>query len=174
MKKHLLIFFLMAFSVFCFAAESENISVPNKAIGFSYTSGTEEFMNMGITYQQWFDNSLGFCGTIGGAFQKDSEIAITTLFDLQKKFLTNYFQKSDITTVLFGWVSGGYIYNKIDRSDPEEEDFIDYAYAAGLGIGFDTIISNHISVPIKVGFMSSYGKSFLVDFTFGAGFCYRF
>ena len=65
----------MAFSVFCFAAESENISVPNKAIGFSYTSGTEEFMNMGITYQQWFDNSLGFSGTIGGAFQKDSEMA---------------------------------------------------------------------------------------------------
>ena len=104
MKKHLLIFFLMAFSVFCFAAESENISVPNNAIGFSYTSGTEEFMNMGITYQQWFDNSLGFSCTIGGTFQKDSEIAITTLFDLQKKFLTNYFQKSDITTILFGWM----------------------------------------------------------------------
>ena len=174
MKKHLLIFFLMAFSVFCFAAESENISVPNNAIGFSYTSGTEEFMNMGITYQQWFDNSLGFSCTIGGTFQKDSEIAITTLFDLQKKFLTNYFQKSDITTILFGWISGGYTYDKIEANYSDHEDYLAYAYAAGLGIGFDIIVSNHISVPIKVGFMGSYGEKPLVDFTFGTGFCYRF
>ena len=170
MKKHLLIFFLMAFSVFCFAAESENISVPNKAIGFSYTSGTKEFMNMGISYQQWFDNSLGFSGTIGGAFQKDSEIAITTLFDLQKKFLTNHFPKSDITTILFGWFSGGYTYEWYKG----DNEYSNSAYAAGLGIGFDVIISNHISVPIKVGFMGSYGEKPLVDFTWGAGFCYRF
>ena len=174
MKKHLLIFFLMAFSVFCFAAESENISVSDKAIGFSYNYVTTEFFNFGITYQQWFDNSLGFSSTIGGLYQQDSEIGVTALFDLQKKFLTNHFPKSDITTILFGWVSGGYYFENYISSNPENETTMNNVYATGLGIGFDIIISDHISYPIKVGFMSSYGKEFLIDFSFGAGFCYRF
>lgn len=173
MKKHLLIFFLMAFSVFCFAAESENISVPNKAIGFSFDWGTEEFGNFGICYQQWFDNSLGLKASVGGFYLEDSEAVLTTNFDLQKKFLTNHFEKANITTILFGWLSGGYNF-EMGKETSYRDEYSIRTYAAGLGIGIDIIFSEHISYPIKAGFVSSYGNSFLVNFSMGAAFCYRF
>ena len=183
MKKLLLLFLVLMVSCNCLFAESQNGDVPSKAIGVAFETGPEYFMHLGLSYQQWFNNGIGFQGTLGGLWTP-KEGFISTLVDFQKKFVSHYFEKRDITTLLFGWISGGFIHSSVlkhdyidgDSENPQSIEVLENMniFSIGAGFGVDVIISDHISYPIKIGFTGVMADKMSVNLTFGTGIRYRF
>lgn len=166
-KKIFLLVILLTLSSFLLFAESDNTIYKN-GIGMDVHTNFGSYVNAGISYQHWFNRGLGYQITIGTQIDKNSVDVFSGMIDLQKMFFSNYFQKTNVTTLLFGWASVGYT----------AEGFIHQEYtdslAVGAGFGIDIIISERISLPLKIGCMAAFSATTDVGFSLGLGYKYRF
>lgn len=185
-KKKLAILFLVLLPLAFASAEDSFDFVNDKSLGFSSMMTYDVYNCWGISYQQWFKYGIGLQVTAGGGF---AEYNMDNLFcaqlELQKMFFAHKFKRSEISTILFGWLAGGFTCYEDDFYDYEYDEAGDVsssvlyenfvtAFGFGLGLGVDVVFSDYISLPISMGFMGSYSDKLKVHFAFGSGLRYRF
>ena len=145
----------------------------SKGIGLRFASAGESGIG-GISYQQWFENNLGFQGTAAFVIN-DYTTFYSFEAQIQKLFYVFDFGKSS-TSHFFVWANVGF--NSNERMYRNEDDSITYKYTpngfAGLGFGFAVDFIGHISIPVQFGIICTYPKSFSVGMTSGISLLYRF
>ena len=157
MKKMIFFLILILLSFFCFASEEEK-KIPNQALGIT--------SSFGLSYQQWFNNGMGF-QLAGYINTPDDYIRFTSYLELQKKLHTIYNKNN--TVVLFAWLGTGCM--KQFYTDDISGTF---PILAGLGFGFDFICFEHLSFPVKLGYFGKVTKDIEIDFYLNYGIQYRF
>ncbi|HCM27459.1 MAG: hypothetical protein A2Z99_05790 [Treponema sp. GWB1_62_6] len=140
----------------------------------------------GLHYQRWFER-IGIAITAGGLYSPDDDSGGAVL-DYSAEFSVQY--------RVFGedysrWFSGqlyvwglaghvGYILNDYE-SDPDSEndgEYVTLPYVgdavAGAGIGIETILFEHFSVPLEFGYIGQLPNDPNLQFSFGGGLRYRY
>ena len=158
--------------------------VEDKALGFSFTNAfNDDYMVLGLSYQQWFSNGLGFQVVAGGG---DAKYNIDPFYcaeiELQKMFYA--YKLDNLTTTLYGWLNTGYC-SYLDYAGYEYDSKTDNYYTKketlsviglGLGFGVDFILSNNFSLPVKIGYITSYSSvdDYMMNVSLNLGIRYRF
>lgn len=187
MRKTSLVILFLGVVATSFAVAEDGFSfVEDKSVGFSCLATYDCYNSLGMSYQQWFAHGIGLQVTVGGGFAKYNMNSLFSVqADLQKLFFAHRFNRSEITTALFGWLAGGFtcyeddytefMYDEAGDSYNEiyHEEFVK-AFGLGLGLGVDVIFSDHVSIPVTMGFMGSYSDEVRVHFCMGSGLRYRF
>lgn len=140
----------------------------NTAVGFDFQVTMGGYI-AGITYQHWFKNDWGIQGTVG-ALVNDSVFYSADL-QLQRLFLVHDLGKKSVSS-LFGWVNAGVASTNI--SEDYTEEIIRPAINMGAGIGMELVFFEHISVPLKLGFVGQVLNNPGFGLSVGAGILYRF
>ena len=148
---------------------------------------------MGIQYQRWCTDRLGFQTTGYIFYEKakwdgdNNEFNASLSGELQLKLFETPFGKRS-GSVLYAWFLGGYHgFTKEKWIDPvgnyEDADYVPGYYSndgyhsnaiLGLGFGFDIMFLNHVSIPIQFGFSGEFPNDTSAGFCVGAGVRYRF
>ena len=154
-----------------------------KSIGIDVQLSMVDYLNYGLSYQQWFNNGLGFQTTLASWFEESSSLGVLACADIQKQFVKNTFLNNKITTILFGWASLGVAFQKYKSSHMDFEimetvtdDFFttSLVYGFSVGFGIEAIFSDHISIPLRIGSTASVSEEFQAGFSFALGYKYRF
>ena len=143
---------------FGFAEDNAKDEYFPTAIGFNFHASTGGAQSMGLTYQHWFKNDLGYSG------------------DLQlQKLLFVHNQQGKGLTSLFAWggvgVSSTDVY--VDTGDSYGYE-VKPAILASAGLGIEFIYFNHLSIPLKFGVTGQFLNNPSVAVSFGCGILYRF
>lgn len=184
MKKRIIFILLFLCITLTYTFSNKYVDlVEDKALGFSFTNAfNDDYMVLGLSYQQWFSNGLGFQVVAGGGDAKyGTDPYYCAELELQKMFYA--YKLDNLTTTLYGWLNTGYcsyldydyLYNEeVDEYSSIEETLNVVGF--GLGFGVDFILSNNFSVPIKVGYIGSYSnkENLLIEVSLNLGFRYRF
>lgn len=134
-----------------------------KVLGFTYCL-SPSFFSSGLTYQQWKGN-FGFHVDLDMTF--DSEFAL--IGGIQKAFFQT--KHNDVlSSIMFAWADAG-TYTDTNTADGAIEI---PNFMAGAGIGFEIILFDHFSIPVKVGYTAVFPNDTTVSFSYSGGLMYRF
>jgi len=140
------------------------------AIGFNSHASMGGAQSMGLTYQHWFKNDLGYQFSFGAIMDYDFVYALDV--QLQKLLFVHKQQGKGLTS-LFAWGGVG-----VSSTDVNTGDFYEYevkpAILASAGLGIEFIYYNHLSIPLKFGVTGQFLNNPSVAVSFGCGILYRF
>lgn len=123
----------------------------------------------GLTYQHWFKNDWGIQGTVGALVNES--LFYSADLQVQRLFLVHDLRERNLTA-LFGWMNAGVI--STDLSEDYNESIIKPAINVGAGIGIEVTLFEHISIPVKMGFVGQFLNNPAFGLSLGAGLLYRF
>jgi hypothetical protein len=163
-----------------FAEEAETIStkqVFDNALGvYATTIGFSEATG-GLQYQHWFDN-VGFQITAGGSYNPQSywrslnyTVLLDGLFSVYHDNITRWLSGN-----LYVWATvghHGYISAYDVYGTTTGQTFVPN-FVAGAGIGIETVLFRHFSIPIQFGYTAEFPVAPTAGFSVGTGIRYRF
>lgn len=179
MKRFFIISILFITFLFPLAAErhNEKNDYYNKAIGGKFVGLPNSFIG-GISYQQWFQNDMGFEVAIGFISNK-SNAYYNFEGQFQKLLFVDDFGKRSLSS-LYLWANAGINSMEEVLEERSEENNYDRKitlhpnFFVGVGFGMEMTYFEHISVPVTLGFEVEFPKEFAFGFTAGIGLRYRF
>jgi hypothetical protein len=151
------------------------------ALGFfggtiSVTSGA-----YGLQYQRWFDGGIGVQFTGGGSYNPsvsypamDYSANTTLLWSVYGQDFSRW-----LGGRLYLWAMAGhhgrfdYNYSLPKGDSPPVAEFVPTAFA-GVGIGIETILFEHFSIPLQFGYSGEFPFKPSIGFSFGGGLRYRY
>ncbi len=157
---------------FGFAEDNAKDEYFPTAIGFNFHASTGGAQSMGLTYQHWFKNDLGYQFTFGAIM--DYDFVYSGDLQLQKLLFVHKQQGKGLTS-LFAW--GGVGVSSTDVYSDTGDIFATTtkpAILASAGLGIEFIYFNHLSIPLKFGVTGQFLNNPSVAVSFGCGILYRF
>ena len=157
----------------------ENIATINNtfanALGFYAASIGASSGLYGLHYQHWAGD-FGFQITGGGTYTPNYYFSGGSLLDYSvalEGLWTVYGGEyvRDIAGRLYLWAMGGH-HGYLDDTDDTQNFVVNFT--SGLGIGIETILYQHFSIPIEFGYTAEFPTETSFGFSFGAGLRYRY
>lgn len=187
-KKIIFIFFVFALATGLLFAETSEKETYNHSLGFAYKyDDNYDSEIVGISYQQWITDSIGLQTTLDFYYDSnpglfDTSYKFSLDAELQFKLYKYTNKKNDFSTILYTWLSCGYcsfIEKDVDYDYDNEKYVVTSekqinALCPGLGFGLDFIFSQHISIPVSVGFLANISDTLSSNFAYSTGIRYRF
>lgn len=164
-----------------FAEETEETSTEknfDNALGFYATTiGFSEAAG-GLQYQHWFDR-VGFQITAGGYYNPQNggrtinySVLLDGLFSVYRDDITPWLSGN-----LYIWATAGHHGYNLATYDGygniTNRAFVPN-FVAGAGIGIETILFRHFSIPIQFGYTAEFPDYPTAGFSVGTGLRYRF
>lgn len=157
--------------------QNENNDYYNRAIGGKFVVLPNSFIG-GITYQQWFQNDMGFEVAVG-FIANENNAYYNFEGQFQKLLFVDDFGRRSLSS-LYLWANAGI--NSMEEYLEEGGIYDDYDYRTvlspnffvGVGFGMEMTYFEHFSVPVTLGFEVEFPKEFAFGFTAGIGLRYRF
>ncbi len=165
-------------------AENTPFDDSPRSVGFKYILG-EPAQLIGLSYQQWF-GGIGIDTSIHLHYEEsksyllnESTLAAANIGIQLQMFKAKHNPK--ISSSLFVFADAGVIAAGT-RSDPEDgesggDEILSFETDAliSLGIGYEVVLFDHFSIPVKVGYMLRFPSSNGgLDLFFAGGVMYRF
>lgn len=128
----------------------------------------------GIQYHRWFNNWLGGQITFGGWCNTDEGILKNLDYSVfgEVQFKFHQFDASDkFGGCLYGWILAGHhgYYSSYD-----DNEFARFNALLGIGLGFETVFFEHLSIPFQFGYSGAFPYDTNFGFSAGIGIRYRF
>lgn len=147
------------------------LGIYTTSVGFGESAG-------GLQYQRWFDRA-GLQITAGGYYNPQNggrkinySVLLDGLFSVYRDDITQWLSGN-----LYVWATvghHGYTSVSYDSNGNVTDSSFVPNFVAGAGIGIETVLFRHFSIPIQFGYTAEFPVAPAAGFSVGTGLRYRF